>query len=198
MPEIKWLSKSVGTIDDLLTSEACDEFVRFSEARRYEEAPITTDRGAVIMKDIRNNDRVMVDDVNLANQFFGLLVDLLPPRFQKKWRPVGLNERIRFYRYDEGQLFDWHRDDYYERPNGERSFFTFMIYLNDDFEGGGTSFHEDGVRRLGLRPFTVTPKKGMGLLFHHPIVHRGDTVEAGRKYVVRTDVMYERALRSVS
>jgi hypothetical protein len=43
----------------------------------------------------------------------------------------------------------------------------------------------------------VKPKQGMGLLFHHPLLHRGDAVAAGRKYVLRTDVMYERALRSV-
>jgi hypothetical protein len=96
-----------------------------------------------------------------------------------------------------GQLFDWHSDGYYERPNGERSFFTFMIYLNDDFEGGGTSFRESGFRRSEFGQFTVRPKKGMGLLFHHPILHRGDAVAAGRKYVLRSDVMFEPALRSV-
>ncbi len=58
----------------------------------------------------------------------------MSPRFQKKWTPAGLNERLRLYRYDVGQKFDWHRDGCFERDNGERSQFTFMIYLNDDFE----------------------------------------------------------------
>jgi hypothetical protein len=43
----------------------------------------------------------------------------------------------------------------------------------------------------------VTPKTGMALLFHHPISHRGDPVIAGRKYVLRTDVMYARPMRIV-
>ena len=60
----------------------------------------------------------------------------LPKRYRKKWSPVGLNERLRLYRYDVGQQFDWHMDGYYERDNGDRSFFTFMVYLNDGFEGG--------------------------------------------------------------
>ena len=197
MPEIRWLANNIEIIEDLLTSEACDDYIRFSEARRYEEAPVSTDRGAIMMKDLRNNDRVMLDDPKLSGQFYDRLAGALPPRFDKKWRPVGLNERLRFYRYDVGQLFDWHRDGYYERPNGERSFFTFMIYLNDDFEGGGTSFRDDGYGQGRSGCFTVKPKKGMGLLFHHPLVHRGDAVAAGRKYVLRTDVMYERALRSV-
>jgi hypothetical protein len=38
----------------------------------------------------------------------------------------------------------------------------------------------------------ITPAKGMGLLFHHPILHRGDPVTTGHKYVLRTDVMYRR------
>ncbi len=38
----------------------------------------------------------------------------------------------------------------------------------------------------GLR---VVPAKGMALLFYHPIPHRGDPVIAGRKYVLRSDIM---------
>lgn len=70
---------------------------------------------------------------------------------------------------------------------------TFMVYLNDDFEGGATSFSQVdyGVPSIGdmLR---ITPVKGMALLSQHPILHRGDAVTAGRKYVLRTDVMYGR------
>src|SRR6185369_7473946 len=85
-------------------------------------------------------------------------------RFQRTWTPVAFNERLRLYRYDIGQQFDWHRDGYFQRPNGERSFFTFMVYLNDDFDGGATSFSDDGFGFPGgmLR---ITPAKGMGLLF---------------------------------
>jgi len=78
MTEIQWIAKNVGTIGGLLTSEACDEFVRFSEERRYEEAPISTGRGAVMMKRLRNNDRVMLDDMTLSNQFYELLIRIIP------------------------------------------------------------------------------------------------------------------------
>ena len=53
-----------------------------------------------------------------------------------------MNERFRFYRYDLGQTFRWHRDGYFERPNRERSRLTLMVYVNDDFEGGHTRFEE--------------------------------------------------------
>jgi hypothetical protein len=71
-----------------------------------------------------------------------------------------------------------------------------MVYLNDGFEGGATSFQDDefGIT-IGGR-LRVTPKRGTALLLHDPIVHRGDAVTAGRKYVLRTDVMYPRRRRA--
>lgn len=175
-----------------MPADICRAHIEMSETRRYEGAPVSTERGPLMMPDVRNNDRVMVDDAELSERVYADLELFVPPRFKKKWRPVGLNDRWRFYRYDPGQQFDWHHDGYYERENGERSFFTFLIYLNDDFEGGGTSFRDDGWRQRLVGRLSVRPETGMALMFHHPILHRGDAVISGRKYVMRTDVMFAR------
>ncbi|MCR9199316.1 MAG: 2OG-Fe(II) oxygenase [Planctomycetaceae bacterium] len=82
-----------------------------------------------------------------------------------------------------------HQDFPFERDNGERSFLTFMIYLNDDFEGGETSF-EDSYSDEPFDPFSVVPQTGMALFFEHGTYHIGELVSHGRKYVLRTDVMY--------
>src|SRR4051812_42572979 len=147
MDELIWREKDIGTIDDFFTSAECDEYIQFGEFKGFEEAPVTTGSGMVMMKDVRNNDRVMIDDVDRAQDLYRRLSDHLPPHFQKKWQPIGLNERLRLYRYDIGQQFDWHRDGHFERPTGERSFFTFMVYLNEGFEGGATSFGWSGYGR---------------------------------------------------
>jgi hypothetical protein len=55
-----------------------------------------------------------------------------------------------------------------------------MVYLNDDFEGGETRFQR----------VTIRPMVGMALCFVHHLVHEGAEVLCGRKYVMRTDVMY--------
>src|SRR6185312_1818680 len=196
MAEIYWSADNVATIAGFLSAAECDDYIRLGEATGFEGAPITTSRGMMMMmKDVRNNDRVMIDDPARALALYQRLSADLAPRFQRTWTPVAFNERLRLYRYDIGQQFDWHRDGYFQRPNGERSFFTFMVYLNDDFDGGATSFSDDGFGFPGgmLR---ITPAKGMGLLFHHPILHRGDPVTTGRKYVLRTDVMYRRVATS--
>jgi hypothetical protein len=52
--------------------------------------------------------------------------------------------------------------------------------LNDDFDGGETLFED----------VTIEPERGMALIFAHGYLHEGGEVLAGRKYVLRTDVMY--------
>jgi prolyl 4-hydroxylase len=58
------------------------------------------------------------------------------------------------------------------------------VYLNDGFEGGETAFHE------GVHFLRVTPERGKALVFYHRQIHEGMPVLRGRKYVLRTDVMY--------
>lgn len=189
MTKLTWRADNIETIAHFFSATECEEYIRFGELMGFEEATLFAPRG---LKDHRNNDRVIFDDAERAQELYRRLVGHLAPSFQHRWQPVGLNERLRLYRYDVGQKFDWHRDGHFERDNGERSQFTFMLYLNDDFEGGTTSFCEDtGLMRDG--PIRITPEQGMALLFHHPIMHRGDPVTRGRKYVLRTDVMYLRA-----
>jgi hypothetical protein len=36
----------------------------------------------------------------------------------------------------------------------------------------------------------VTPETGLGLLFDHYLLHEGAAVTSGRKYVLRSDVIY--------
>jgi 2OG-Fe(II) oxygenase superfamily len=188
MTEMIWRADNIETIADFLSAAQCDDYIRLGETMGFEGATMFAPRG---VRDVRNNDRVILDDPERAETLYRALASHLAPSFQHRWAPVGLNERLRLYRYDVGQRFDWHRDGHFERLNGERSQFTFMIYLNDNFEGGSTSFrNDDGLTSDGhLR---IAPQKGMALLFHHPIWHRGDSVTKGRKYVLRTDVMYQR------
>lgn len=176
-------------IRDFFTTDECAEHIRLSEEAGYDDAPISTGRGAVIRKDVRNNDRVMIDDPTLAATLFARAEPFLPTNFLI-WMPVGLNERFRYYRYTKGQKFDWHFDGAFTRENGESSKLTFMIYLNDGFLGGETVFN---LRRLGSpeKPdLRVFPTAGTALVFRHDVLHTGAMVLDGVKYVIRTDVMF--------
>ena len=174
---------SVYLIHDLLSPQECAEYVQFAEYRGFDEAPITTSAGFVMRKDIRNNMRVMVDDEKMANDLWSRAKDFVQPEWFYR-TAKGLNERFRFYKYEPGQRFAPHFDGYYERRNLDRSELTFMVYLNDEFEGGETVFYH-GKDRLW-----VAPRTGSALVFMHKQLHEGATVESGIKYVMRSDVMY--------
>ena len=69
-----------------------------------------------------------------------------------------------------------------------------QIYLSggqDQLEGGETTFFDDdGNEECKIRPYP-----GLVLLFDHDILHEGSPVSSGRKYVIRSDIMYVRPAR---
>jgi predicted 2-oxoglutarate/Fe(II)-dependent dioxygenase YbiX len=171
----------VFTIADVFAAAECDGAIARTEQVGFEAAPITTAAGFVMRPDIRNNERVMFDDVELAAELFRRIREAVPDRLFGR-RPVGVNERFRCYRYEPGQRFAPHYDGAFRRSAAERSELTFMVYLNDDFTGGQTAFHEFDIE--------VRPRRGGALLFQHQLLHEGCAVRSGVKYVLRSDVMY--------
>ena len=86
MAELRWRAKNVGTIADFLSPAQCDEYIAFGEATGFDEAPVSTGRGMVMMKDLRNNDRVMIDDVDRAQALYeGYPTNLTPSEFDRNW-----------------------------------------------------------------------------------------------------------------
>jgi predicted 2-oxoglutarate/Fe(II)-dependent dioxygenase YbiX len=171
----------VFTIADVLPPTDCVATIARIEALGPREAPITTATGFVMRPDIRNNTRVMFDDVALAAALFARIDGAIPAQIGGR-RAVGVNERFRCYRYEPGQRFAPHFDGAYRRSPTECSELTLMVYLNDAFTGGKTAFHDHDVE--------VTPRTGDALLFQHRLLHEGCVVASGAKYVLRSDVMY--------
>jgi len=163
------------TIADVYTSAECREFVENIE--RWGPAIATNN------PIYRDQDRVMRDDPGLAEDLFGRLRPHLPERMGSL-RLVGLNERLRFYRYSPGQQFPPHTDHWYWPSEMRVTLHTVLVYFNDDFEGGETRFleHLDDV---------VVPRAGLVAVFQHKLRHEGCPVRSGAKYAMRTDVIYE-------
>lgn len=182
------IDDDVFVVHELMTPTECDELIALSESHGFDDAPISTVGGPVMAPEIRNNERVMIDDENAADRLWQLAREFVPNELEER-SAVGVNERLRFYRYTKGQTFNWHMDGHYQRENGQLSFLTYMIYLNEAFTGGETVFLCKGANG---NPFElpVRPATGMALFFSHPLMHKGATVTDGCKYVLRTDVMY--------
>ncbi|MBO9397577.1 2OG-Fe(II) oxygenase [Shimia sp. R9_2] len=174
---------------NFLTDARCAEVTALAVKAGFQPATITTEHGTHVAAEIRNNDRVIFDDQDLARELWLHVRPFFPTAF-KGHQAIALNDRFRVYRYEPGQFFDWHQDGAYRNGNGHHSMFTLLIYLNDGFEGGGTTF-ADVFSPHVFEDFTIEPATGKAVFFHHPLSHRGDPVITGQKLVLRTDVMFE-------
>jgi hypothetical protein len=202
----KWerSSKYVKVLSNVLTKKECADIIQLSEANGYEPAKVNMGYKEVLMPDVRNNDRCIIDSpitmefiwqrlVTLCGDDMNLLQGAFTGEEAGGLHAVGLNERMRLLRYDPGTYFAPHNDGCYQRRRdageraGEYSLVTFQLYLNEGFEGGATKLLNCGDENEG---FDVVPETGSVLLFQHNVYHEGSVLVHGRKYALRTDVMY--------
>jgi hypothetical protein len=176
------------TVDNVLTAEECASFIELSETKGFEEALVNVGGGRQrLIKDFRDSHRAIFDSPEIAEAIFQRVKQFIPSRFCSM-NAVGINERMRVLRYSPGHVFHEHFDGSFVRgyEAGERrneaSLITVQLYLNQGFKGGAT--------RLLDGPYDVIPKTGRVLLFQHDILHEGSVLLEGRKYTVRSDVMY--------
>lgn len=171
------------TYQEFLTPKECADLIARSEKLGYEKAEVKVgDSYSEYRPDVRNNQKVLVEDKFLAASLFEKAREHLVNSIGI-YNLLELNELFRFYKYEVGQQFKMHQDVSFERDASECSFYTFMIYLNDEFEGGETVFQNGRI---------IVPKKGDLLIFYHPLPHQGSPIISGTKYVLRTDVMYRK------
>lgn len=180
----------------------CAAMIAASEGRGYDQALVNVGYAQILDQTYRNSMRNIWDDRATAAEIYRRIAPHMPSDTERhsfgypvepaRLQCEGLNERLRFLRYDPGDFFSEHQDGSYERPDGSaRSYLTLMLYLNTgdgvDFSGGETSF----VSKTGAQSdVALAPRAGDVLIFTHPVLHQGNEVTSGRKYAVRTDVMY--------
>lgn len=158
----------------------------FFKKIRYDAALVNIGGGRQkLMTDIRNNSRCIIDDEVLADKIFQRIKKYIPSEFKGK-QVVSLNERLRFLRYHPGERFEPHFDGCYIRENGERTYITVQLYLNEGAKGGETRMFGDDLSVF----YDVVPQTGMVLVFQHDILHSGNEVAEGVKYCMRSDVLY--------
>lgn len=169
---------SIWTIDHFLDEATCQSLIARSEDKGYEAAKVNAGGKQTLLTNARNNARLFYEDEALASTYWQRL-QAFCPQLETSF-PVGLNERFRFYKYTPKQRFKRHRDGRFIRSQTEQSLITFLLYLNDDYQGGETWFEA----------VTIAPKTGTALCFFHELWHEGCAVIKGTKYALRSNVMY--------
>ena len=83
--------------------------------------------------------------------------------------------------YDNNEYYDWHID--YDDVN--HNLFSYILYLNDDFEGGNTFFLNDKLK--------IIPKQGSMLCFPCDFysIHKSSKIYKGNKKIIWSCVYKE-------
>jgi hypothetical protein len=211
-------------LTELLSSKECKKIISAAEAIGFvPDEPVMRTTALVAATAAGLDDRAanftwLVDD-SIMRCIMSRCEHLFPQVLKDGSQFVGMNARWRLYRYYPGSIYRPHVDgawpqsgkvlkpsngggqkkyEYeYDISNGKvRSRLTFLIYLNEGFQGGHTSYFTPNEEREGeVLAHKVCPRQGMAVLFPHgegagSLVHEGSNLESGIKYVIRTDALY--------
>ncbi len=101
---------------------------------------------------------------------------IVKPFIQQVWGvELSRHSGTHLVRYEPGGFYRAHTDA--SGPLADR-YFSLVCYLNDDFEGGGTSFPSLG--------YTTRPEAGKAILFPARFVHQAEPVRTGEKLIFVT------------
>jgi predicted 2-oxoglutarate/Fe(II)-dependent dioxygenase YbiX len=110
----------------------------------------------------------------LRREFDLKMESIVKPLVKEVWG-VDLKQHgeTHFVRYCPGNYYTPHSDTGLHRSD---RYFTVICYLNDDFEGGQTSFSQLG--------YWVAPRRGKAVVFPATYLHCAEPVISGEKYIL--------------
>ena len=131
---------------NVFTPNECSDWIQLTEKRGYTPALVNVGMREVLMSNLGNNDRCIMEASCMAQVLFEHIESYLPKRWNN-YQLVGLNERLRFLRYDPGQKFEKHMGKRYLLCVCRWSFQCFSVdgvYCRSD-GSGEQSFIVSGV-----------------------------------------------------
>ncbi|KXJ87166.1 oxidoreductase [Microdochium bolleyi] len=201
---------NLSVMQDVLSSNECKSIIAACEKVGFlPDAPLRDDGAEASI--LAHNVYWMVDQA-FHDALWDRVKAFIPAELEGR-KARGINRRFRVYRYVPGAEYRCHFDGAWP-PSGvhpttgkyvydasppdakQSSLFTFLVYLNDDFEGGETTFFTPSLREGVMNAYPVRPVMGSIALFPHgeskgALLHEGTGVREGAKYIIRTDVEYD-------
>jgi prolyl 4-hydroxylase len=171
-------------IESFLSEEECNELVTIIDANHTRSSVVEGGTDISTVSETRTSSTCNLDSNNeLVSRVHNKIAIHLGQQLSKG---EGLQGQL----YEQGQFFKPHNDYFsgsaYDKhclQSGNRTF-TLMIYLNDDFEGGGTNFPNMDLK--------VKPKRGKAVIWQNTIdgigqektLHEGQSIDSGKKYII--------------
>jgi len=222
------------TVGDVMDAVECAEQIKIAESAGFKPSPPSGGgHGQTGRQGARTSQFYVRDDVDLARTLWRRVKDYVPRNLRDikpvpymnsvtkgdEYDAVGVNEHMRFYKYDVGQHILKH-DDYrmsryrYDKESGkyyyQMTFLTLLVYLNDEFQDGETCFwtkyatvgtkghcrflRDDEETKFVPPDLRIKPVMGMALINDHMVQHEGEAPQKGTKYILRTDIVHEREI----
>ncbi|KAK6086509.1 prolyl 4-hydroxylase [Seiridium cupressi] len=201
---------NLSLMKDVLSQDECKSIVATMETVGFlPDAPVRDDGAEASI--LAHNVYWIVDQA-FHDSLWHRVKSFIPAEVGGR-KARGINRRFRVYRYVPGAEYRVHFDGAWP-PSGvhpttgqylwdaspsnarQSSLFTFLVYLNDDFEGGETTFFTPSLVEGVMNAHPVRPMMGSIALFPHgesagALLHEGTGVRKGAKYIIRTDVEYD-------
>jgi len=188
---------------NMLAADECARLVELTETLGYLE-----DAAVSLPRSIRHNHSAtwVADDATIELLWQRCRAQIYRSDDFDGKRAVGLNARLRFYRYAEGDYFAAHTDGSWpgsrvvdgvlvDNAYDDRwSQLSFLLFLSEDFSGGATRFYVEGD--TSSASVDVRTPLGGALCFPHGVhplhcVHGSEPITSGVKYIIRSDVLFE-------
>jgi len=204
---------AIWEIRNFLSDKECDDILNVAKEHEFAKLDYRNAE-RLLLFDMNNNlvklieDRLntdkLLDKLNMLNWkspygFKNTTID---------WNRNGknINPCIRINKYKRGGDFSFHRDSSFTNSVLVKSNYTLLIYLNDDYIGGRTTirvpisdekeYEHNGLtikEELNLlktyEDYKIIPKKGKAVIFDQSLLHCGEHVIKGTKYILRTDLL---------
>jgi hypothetical protein len=221
----------IHSIKNIFTPDECNYLIQIAENAGFNPSPPSGGgHGQTPRTGARTSQFYVKDDTEIANKIWDRLKSYVPKNLRSikevpymnsvtkgdEYKPIGVNDHIRFYKYDPGQFilkhddyrmsrfrYDKNEDQYYE----QMSFLTIVIYLNEDFSDGCTKFwtkySQEGVKshcrfirdiEFTEADLTITPETGKAVIHDHMVQHEGESPRKSTKYILRTDILHEKVV----
>mgnify|MGYP001545124290 CR=1 FL=1 len=171
-------------IRNFLTDKECEHFINLIKSDNQQSHVSAEGETRSIISDFRTSSTC---NLPMTDKITSTLRTRIAEKLSLE---ENQSEDLQGQMYQKGQYFKPHYDyftgDSYTNhclASGNR-LKTFMIYLNDDYEGGGTDFPKLGV--------TIKPEKGKAIIWDNMIdgrvneesLHEGMEVEKGTKFII--------------
>lgn len=193
--------KGIGIISDFFEPAALRELAK--ELRKLPKTPLgTMDPNASDPKNIviRRDSARVTDTINTDPQTQATLNHMVCSAIKKKIQPLTTDilthiETPHVLYYKKGGKYDKHTDSEQFDPTRNQFYqvkdrhFSFLIYLNDGYEGGNLKFN--------FLNYVYRPKAGQAVFFPsgHIFSHQSTPIRRGHKMAIATWGIIEKGIR---